>query len=116
VHVDLSDFDSTHRYLDDLQGRGVKLDVAVFNAGMMARESRPTKHGLDVMASVNFLAPFIQARHLLRIELDHLGTRARFGAFHSPRRRSAASGRFLGQGRRRRTRDLPGAGELEHGA
>jgi NAD(P)-dependent dehydrogenase (short-subunit alcohol dehydrogenase family) len=82
VRVDLSDFDSTHRYLDDLRDRGVRFDTVVFNAGMMPRDSRPTKHGLDVMASVNYLAVFIQATRMLR---DGVIPNATFGgAHHTP--------------------------------
>ncbi len=66
MHVDLSDFDSTLGFCDELRDQGVTLDVAVFNAGVVPVTSRKNKHGLELMFAVNFLAKHVLLRRLLR--------------------------------------------------
>jgi NAD(P)-dependent dehydrogenase (short-subunit alcohol dehydrogenase family) len=66
MHVDLSDFDSISAFCDQLRDRGVTLDVAVFNAGVVPVTARTNKHGLDLMFAVNFLAKFVVLERLLR--------------------------------------------------
>lgn len=66
MRVDLSDFDSIRSFCDELRDRGVTLDVAVFNAGVVPVTSRKNKHGLELMFAVNFLAKFVVLDRLLR--------------------------------------------------
>ncbi len=66
MRVDLSDFDSIAAFCDALRDRGVTLDVAIFNAGVVPVTSRKNKHGLELMFAVNFLAKHVVLRRLLR--------------------------------------------------
>jgi len=65
IQVDLSDFDSIAAFCDQLRDRNVTLDAAVFNAGVVPATSRMSKHGLEMMFAVNFLAKFVVLRRLL---------------------------------------------------
>ena len=65
IQVDLSDFDSIAAFCDELHDRNVTLDAAVFNAGVVPVTSRMSKHGLELMFSVNFLAKFVVLNRLL---------------------------------------------------
>ena len=65
IQVDLSDFDSITAFCDELRDRNVTLDVAVFNAGVVPVTSRTSKHGLELMFAVNFLAKFVVLDRLL---------------------------------------------------
>ena len=65
IEVDLSDFDSMTAFCDQLRDRNVTLDVAVFNAGVVPVTSRQSKHGLELMFAVNFLAKFVLLNRLL---------------------------------------------------
>ena len=56
IEVDLSDLRSVHRSCDDLHRRGIRIDIALMNAGVMSRRSRKTPQGYEVMFAVNFLA------------------------------------------------------------
>ncbi|MCE2532076.1 MAG: SDR family NAD(P)-dependent oxidoreductase [Acidimicrobiia bacterium] len=56
IDVDLSDLRSVHRCCDDLQRRGVRIDIALMNAGVMSRRSQKTPQGYEVMFAVHFLA------------------------------------------------------------
>ena len=65
IQVDLSDFDSIAAFCDQLRDRNVTLDAAVFNAGVVPATSRMSKHGLELMFAVNFLAKFAVLHRLL---------------------------------------------------
>ena len=65
MQVDLSDFDSMTAFCDQLRDQNVTLDVAVFNAGVVPVTSRQSKHGLELMFAVNFLAKFVLLNRLL---------------------------------------------------
>jgi len=65
IQVDLSDFDSMTALCDELRDRNVTLDAAVFNAGVVPVTSRTSKHGLELMFAVNFLAKFVLLNRLL---------------------------------------------------
>ena len=56
IEVDLSDLRSVHRCCDDLHRRGIRIDIALMNAGVMSPRSRKTPQGYEVMFAVNFLA------------------------------------------------------------
>jgi NAD(P)-dependent dehydrogenase (short-subunit alcohol dehydrogenase family) len=65
IQVDLSDFDSIAAFCDELRDRNVTLDAAVFNAGVVPATSRMSKHGLELMFAVNFLAKCVVLHRLL---------------------------------------------------
>ena len=56
IEVDLSDLRSVHRCCDDLHRRGIRIDIALMNAGVMSRTSRKTPQGYEMMFAVHFLA------------------------------------------------------------
>jgi NAD(P)-dependent dehydrogenase (short-subunit alcohol dehydrogenase family) len=66
IQVDLSDFSSMTAFCDGLRDRNITLDAAVFNAGVVPVTSRRSKHGLELMFAVNFLAKFVVLDRLLR--------------------------------------------------
>lgn len=63
--LDLADLDSIHAFCDGLRDDGVRLDGALFNAGMAAPGARRTASGLDEIFLVNYLSKFITANRLL---------------------------------------------------
>jgi len=63
--VDLSDLASAHRLCDALRDRGVRLDAAVLNAGVMPLRARRTRDGLELMFQVNYLANVLLTERLL---------------------------------------------------
>lgn len=56
VEVDLADIGSVHRCCDDLHSRGVTIDIALMNAGLMTPTARATPQGYDTMFAVHFLS------------------------------------------------------------
>ena len=56
LEVDLADLASVHRFCDRLVQHGIHVDIAVLNAGLMARRSRKTPQGYEMMFAVHFLA------------------------------------------------------------
>jgi NAD(P)-dependent dehydrogenase (short-subunit alcohol dehydrogenase family) len=56
IEVDLADLDSVHRLCATLRDRGVALDVAVLNAGLMPLSDRPSAQGYEIMFGVHVLA------------------------------------------------------------
>lgn len=56
MQVDLADLESVHALCDELRDQRVKVDIAVFNAGLMTREAVQTPQGYDTMFVVHFLS------------------------------------------------------------
>ena len=56
VEVDLADLRSVHRCCDELRDRGVRIDIALMNAGLMTPTARQSPQGYDTMLAVHFLA------------------------------------------------------------
>ena len=56
MEVDLADLDSVHRLCDELQQQQVKVDIAVFNAGLATRNAVQTPQGYETMFVVHFLS------------------------------------------------------------
>lgn len=56
VEVDLADLRSVHRCCDELRDRGVRIDIALMNAGLMTPAARRSAQGYDEMFAVHFLA------------------------------------------------------------
>ena len=63
--LDLASFASVEKLAGALAEDGVTLDVAILNAGVVAREARATGDGLDETFQVNFLANVLLVRRLL---------------------------------------------------
>jgi len=56
MEVDLADLVSVHRFCDLLKARGVRLDVALMNAGLMPPRARKSAQGYEMMFAVHFLS------------------------------------------------------------
>ncbi len=56
VEVDLADVRSVHRCCDELQRSGIRIDIALMNAGLMTPTARETPQGYDTMFAVHFLS------------------------------------------------------------
>ena len=56
IGVDLADLRSVHRCCDHLQQRGIRIDIALMNAGLVTSASRRSPQGYDMMFAVHFLA------------------------------------------------------------
>jgi NAD(P)-dependent dehydrogenase (short-subunit alcohol dehydrogenase family) len=65
IQLDLGDLDAIEKTVDELAEDGVALDALVLNAGVVAREARKTRHGLDETFQVNFLSNVLFVRRLL---------------------------------------------------
>lgn len=56
IRVDLSDLNSVNRLCDELRDKGIVLDIAVLNAGLMPLNARKSAQGFELMFAVHFLA------------------------------------------------------------
>lgn len=56
LEVDLADLASVHRLCDRLAERDTRVDIAVFNAGLMPRTAQKTPQGYETMFAVHFLS------------------------------------------------------------
>ena len=56
MEVDLADMASVQRFCDRLAQRGIHVDIALLNAGLMPRTARKTPQGYETMFAVHFLA------------------------------------------------------------
>ena len=56
VEVDLADVRSVHRCCDELRRSGIRIDIALMNAGLMTPTARETPQGYDTMFAVHFLS------------------------------------------------------------
>lgn len=66
VEVDLADMRSVHQCCDELQRRGVRIDIALMNAGLMTPTARETPQGYDTMFAVHFLSKRVMIDRWLR--------------------------------------------------
>lgn len=66
LHVDLSDFDSIKKLVDEVKTSFGKIDILICNAAVVSKKARKTKHGLEEMFSVNYLAKFVLVNLLLK--------------------------------------------------
>ena len=69
LHVDLSDFDSIKNLVDDVKHQFEKIDILICNAAVVSKKARKTKHGLEEMFSVNYLAKFALVNRMLKEDL-----------------------------------------------
>jgi NAD(P)-dependent dehydrogenase (short-subunit alcohol dehydrogenase family) len=63
--LDLGDFASIDKLVEELAEDGVRLDVTVLNAAIVVDQARTSKHGFDEMFQVNYLANVLLVRKLL---------------------------------------------------
>jgi NAD(P)-dependent dehydrogenase (short-subunit alcohol dehydrogenase family) len=56
--VDLSDFNSIKHLVHEVKAKFGQIDILICNAAMVARQARKTRHGLEEMFTVNYLATF----------------------------------------------------------
>jgi len=66
LHVDLADFDSMAELVKQVKEQFGKIDILICNAAVVVKEARKTKHGLDEMFTVNYLAKFYLVNALLK--------------------------------------------------
>lgn len=66
IHVDLSDMDSIVELAKQVKSEFGEIDILICNAAVVSVKSRKTRHGLDEMFSVNYLAKFILINLLLK--------------------------------------------------
>ena len=66
IEVDLADLRSVHRFCDELSRRGVRIDIALLNAGLMSRRLRKTPQGYEIMFAVHFLSKRVMIDRLLK--------------------------------------------------
>ena len=64
--VDLADLDSVKALCEQLEAEQARIDIAVFNAGLMPREAKKSAQGFEVMFAVHFLANRLLAERMLR--------------------------------------------------
>jgi NAD(P)-dependent dehydrogenase (short-subunit alcohol dehydrogenase family) len=77
LFVDLTDFDTVEKLCQQLVAENVTIDGIVSNAGAVPPKPSKTKHGLDEMFQVNFVAPFFLVHRLIENNLFNLnGERA----------------------------------------
>ncbi len=114
LEVDLADVRSVHRCCDEMQRRGIRISIALMNAGLMTPTARETPQGYDTMFAVHFLSKRVMIDRWLQdgvirpaepggepprivfvsseshrsadaIEFDHLGEYAEYGIKESMR-------------------------------
>ena len=66
ISVDLSDFDSIKSLITQVKTQFGKIDILICNAAVVSREARKTRHGLEEMFSVNYLAKFVFVNLMLK--------------------------------------------------
>ena len=68
-HVDLLDFESIKKLINQLVADNVKIDILISNAAMVPLKSRKTPQGLEEMFMVNYLAPFYLINQLIHHQI-----------------------------------------------
>jgi len=80
-HVDLSKIPSIHAFCDGLKNDGIRVDVAILNAGVTPARARKVDCGQDEMFFVNYLANVMLTNLLLNDGTIGIHT----GSSHHPR-------------------------------
>jgi len=73
LHVDFSDIGSIRLLVKEIKAKFAPLDILVCNAGIVPKQSRKTKQGLEEMFMVNYFSKFIFVNLLLE---NHCFTKA----------------------------------------
>ena len=68
LYVDLSDVDSIRDLVKEVKSTFGAIDILICNAAVVAKSARKTRHGLDEMFTVNYLAKFILVNLLIKEE------------------------------------------------
>ncbi len=69
LRVDLSDFDSIRDLVREIKTTVGKIDILICNAAVVSKKARKTRHGLEEMFTVNYLAKFYFVHLLLKEKL-----------------------------------------------
>ncbi|MEJ2593870.1 MAG: SDR family NAD(P)-dependent oxidoreductase [bacterium] len=69
LHVDLSDFDSIKNLVTEVKKQFGKIDILICNAAVVSKKARKTKHGLEEMFTVNYLAKFVLVNRMLKEDM-----------------------------------------------
>lgn len=64
-HLDLLDFDSINKFLEQLVKDSVNIDILISNAAMVPLKSRKSPQGLEEMFMVNYLSAFYLINQLI---------------------------------------------------
>jgi NAD(P)-dependent dehydrogenase (short-subunit alcohol dehydrogenase family) len=73
LNVDLTKVESINKFVVDLVKNNIKLDVAIFNAGITPPKARKTSNGLDEMFMVNYLSKFYLVNELIKNKIISYG-------------------------------------------
>lgn len=73
LHVDLSDFDSINKLIEEIKTKIGSLDIVICNAAVVASKARKTKAGLEEMFMVNYFSKYYFLRSLLKHKLIRAG-------------------------------------------
>ncbi len=86
LHVDFSDTVSIHNLVTEIKAKYTPIDVLVCNAGIVPKQSRKTRQGLEEMFMVNYFSKFIFVNLLIENEcfgifsgmpvIDHSGNQS----------------------------------------
>jgi len=68
--LDLSSFESIHRFAKAFRAKGLKLDILILNAGMMHPEYATTVDGFESHFGINYLGHFLLVKLLLPVLLE----------------------------------------------
>jgi NAD(P)-dependent dehydrogenase (short-subunit alcohol dehydrogenase family) len=69
LYVDMSDFDSIKKLVNEVKSRFGKIDILIMNAAVVSKQARKTKYDLEEMFTVNFLSKFYFANLMLKEDL-----------------------------------------------
>ncbi len=67
--LNLTDFDSIRELVKQVKSRFGSIDILICNAAVVSAKARKTKHGLEEMFSVNYLAKFVLINLVLKEKL-----------------------------------------------
>ncbi len=68
IRVDLSDLNSIQELVSEVKTNHGKVDILICNAAVVAKMARQTKHGLDEMFTVNYVAKFTLVNLMLKAD------------------------------------------------
>ena len=75
MEVDLADLESVHRLCDLMAARGIRIDIALMNAGLMPPRARKSPQGYETMFAVHFLSSRVMIDRWLRDRVIRPSTR-----------------------------------------
>lgn len=66
IHLDLTDFQKIDQFITNLKEQSIRLDIALFNAGVATAKDQRTSSGLEMLFMVNYLSKFYLINRLLQ--------------------------------------------------